>query len=324
MPPLVSPINNNPNYFKQPNPQGLAEAYLRDIHRNVHLKKFSFLCTITGRHRVGKSLSAIGFADILDPTFITCLEKRVVYTPEDFSEAVQKLDEDGVIGGAIVWDEANLGLSSRDWYTLANKHINFTIQAFGYLRPMVFFVTQDVTFIDSQPRKLFHAFYEVERTSNKFAKIRCFKIAINKRTGKMYYSYPRFHGVYKGGRGATIIMKPLKMMLPPKKLIDRYETHSKTMKRRLLKQNADIIQAMRDRSKDVTRDRLSEDEIIQHCLGEKDNPLFINRDGKYRVNIISEEFKIPQRYAKRIKIICDVKLKELREEGIENGATVNR
>lgn len=312
---IESPINLDPHYYKAPDPYGVAEAYLRDIYRNVHEKKFSYLSTLTGAHRVGKSVGAVTFADILDPTFDESMEKRVVYEADEFSEAVEEIRKDHIIGGAIVWDESNLGLSSRNWYTIANKHINFTIQAFGYIRPMVFFVTQDVTFIDSQPRKLFHDFLEIKRTDNTCSKIYPFDIRINKRTGKIYYVYPRFHSLYKGGQGARLILRPLKLMKPPKPLIDRYEKHSRIKKEHLMKQNEDMIKAMKQHADpDYKKERLSEDEIIQHCIAEKDNPLFINNRGEYRHDTIAQEFKIPYRYAKMLKIKCDVKLKQIRED----------
>lgn len=312
---IESPINNDPYYYRAPNPYGIAEAYLRDTFTSVHTKKFSYLATLTGGHRVGKSVGAVTFADILDPTFNDAMEERTVYEADEFSEAVEIIRRDHIIGGAIVWDESNLGLSSRNWYSVSNKHINFTIQAFGFLRPMVFFVTQDVTFIDSQPRKLFHDFLEVKRSDNTCSKIYPFDIKINKRTGKMYYTYPRFHSLYKGGQGARLILKPLKLMKPPKKLTDRYEKHSRIRKERLMKQNEDIIKAMKNQGDErVKRERLSEEEIIQHCLAEKDNPIFINKFGEYRHETIAQEFKIPFRYAKRIKLMCDVKLKQIQEE----------
>jgi len=313
---FLSPINTDPLYFGKPNSQGIAEAYLRDIYRSVHEKKFSYLSTMTGRHRVGKSLSAISFGDLLDPTFAPNLEERVVYTPEAFSWVVRQIADQGIIGGVVVWDEANLGLSSRDWYTQANKHINFTVQAFGFIRPIIFFVTQDVTFIDSQPRKLFHSFLEIDRTNNQYNTIRPYQVNINKRTGKMFFPSPRL-GLSKHGKGRIIKIKTLRLMKPPDDLTKRYNTHSVAKKRQLLKENDEIIQHQKQKSVDQKRrDRLSDEEIIQHCLAERNNPIFMNERGTYRENTISQEFKVPIRKAKYLKTKADAKLKSLIEEGV--------
>lgn len=315
-----SPINNNFQYFGKPNHQGIAEAYLRDIYRGVHIKKFSFLATVTGRHRVGKSVTAVALADLLDPTFKKNLEKRVVYTPYEFSQAIQDLANSTpkVIGGCVVWDEANLGLSSRDWYTQANKHINFTVQAFGFLRPIILFVTQDVTFIDSQPRKLFHAFMEVNRTNNQYCNIRPFFVSINKRSGKMFYSYPRMKmGADRGG-GRVIKMKPLRLLQPPKDLLDRYDTHSVKRKSTLMRENAEVIQHMRKKAKEENKQEyLSDDEIVDHCIAERNNPVFINSKGQFNDNTISEEFGVTIKKARYLKARADAQLKTLLEEGVE-------
>jgi len=316
-----SPINNNPYYFGKPNHKGIAEAYLRDIYKNVHLKKFSFLATITGRHRVGKSVSGVAMGDLLDPTFYPNLEERVVYTPYEFTSAIQEIARKKIIGGVVVWDEANLGLSSRDWYTQANKHINFTVQAFGYIRPIVLFVTQDVTFIDSQPRKLFHAFMEVNRSNNMYCNILPFLVSINKRSGKMFYSYPRMKMGNRGG-GRVIKMKPMRLLEPPKELMKRYDAHSTKRKATLMRENAEVIQHMRKKSKEKQeQDYLSDDEIIDHCIAEQHNPVFINNKGEFNANTIAQEFHVSFRKAKYLKARADAQRNILKEEGIEDDSS---
>ena len=312
---LQSPINTDPYFFEKPDPGGIAEAYLRSIWRSVHTKGFSYLCTLTGRHRVGKSLAALAFADLLDETFWKNMELRTVYTPEEFFIAIEHLDYNKITGGAIVWDEANLGIPSREWYNVANKSINYAIQAFGYLKPMVFFVTQDITFIDSQPRKLFHDFFEIKRNNNEYSIIYPFDMKINKRTGKVYYVYPRLSKGYQVG-GARMVLRPLKLMKLPKAMIKRYEAHSIDRKRALIKQMKDIVTSLKAKEDKGKGYRLSEEEIIAHVMGEKENPLFINRDGAFRTDAIKREFKIPYTFATRIKIQADVKLKEIREKEV--------
>lgn len=310
-----SPINENPFYFKKPNNQGIAEAYLRDIYKRVHNKKFSYLATFTGTHRVGKSLCAVAFGDLLDPTFLPNMEERVVYTPQEFSGAIQTLVDKKVYGGVVVWDEANLGLSSRDWYTQANKHINFTVQAFGFMRPIVFFVTQDVTFLDSQPRKLFHGFIEVDRTNNKYSSIRPFQVNINKRSGKMFFPSPRL-GIGRKGKGRIIKIKIIRLMKPPKELIKRYEAHSIKKKRLLMKENDDVIRHMREQSiEKKRRNRLTNDEIVDYCIAERNNPVFLNKRGDFEANTITQEFKVTYRKAQYLKSMADAKLHTLRIEG---------
>jgi len=318
---FLSPINQNPNYFKTPNPCGLGEAYIRHIYREVHNKKFSHLMTITGRHRTGKSLAAIILGCLLDKTFYENMEKRTVYTAVEFSMAIQKMSEENVRGGVIVWDEANLGLSSRNWYTEANKHINFTVQAFGFLLPIVIFVTQDVTFLDSQPRKMFHTFMEVDRNNNEYSNIRPFLISISKRSGKIFYSYPRMRSnqdtTAERSVGTIIKMKPLRFMKPPKKMIARYEAHSIKRKKELMKENDVIIQGITQKEKDKPeKDFLSDEEIVDHCIAKRNDPVFVNNKGRFWEATIKNKFDVTVQKARYITIVANARLRKLKEDEI--------
>lgn len=311
-----SPVFLNPQFFKVPDPNALGEAFLRRIWQMVHDKNFSYLCTFTGRHRVGKSLSACAFSYLLDPTFWDNFEERVCYTPEQFMTAVDNLRQNKIIGGAIVLDEANIGIPSREWYNISNKSINYAIQAFGYLRPIVSFVCQDITFIDSQPRKLFHAFFEVTRANNRYSEILPFNIDINKRTGKMYFVYPRFHGTTGSGRGTKIIVNRLKFAKPPDWFIERYETHSQKMKEGLISQMNQIIQSMtmRDKEDKKNKYKMSEEEMIAEMVRLKDNKIFVNKKGQFRHEILANHFKIPFTYAKIMALKGNQRLEDLDQE----------
>lgn len=298
-----SPCIADPNFFKPPNPVALGEAFLRKIYQKVHEDKFSYLCTFTGRHRVGKSLSACVFSDLLDPTFMPNFEKRVCYTGEEFMNAVEDLRKQKIHGGAIVLDEANIGLPSREWYNLSNKSINYAIQAFGYLRPIVSMVTQDITFIDSQPKKLFHDFFEVDRTNNEYSIVKPFNMQFNKRTGKVFFVYPRFVG---GGRkhsaGNRLTMTYIKVMRPPKDFIKRYEEHSQKMKDRLIQQMNDVVKSLRVKEGEHIEDKLNETEILEALKKEENNPIYVSNRGSFRKDIIAHEFGIPHSFARVLSI----------------------
>jgi hypothetical protein len=314
-----SPCVLDPTYFNPPDPEAMGEAFLKTIWQSVHDKKFSYLCTFTGRHRVGKSITACVFSHLLDPTFFENFEERVCYTAEQFMTAVEGLRKKKIIGGAIVMDEANIGMPSREWYQVSNKSINYAIQAFGYMRPIVSMVTQDITFIDSQPRKLFHAFYEVERTNNKYSTILPFNIQFNKRSGKMYFIYPRFHSHYGAGRGAKITMNRIRVMKPPKWFFKRYDEHSQTMKDGLIEQMHDIVHSIKEKELENKKDkRLNQEEIIKKLLEQKDNPVFVSNQGRFRSEIVASEFKIPARWARVVAIKATERLKTLDNEEEEN------
>jgi hypothetical protein len=164
-----------------------------------------------------------------------------------------------------------------------------------------------MTFIDSQPRKLFHAFYEVKRGSNQYSLIYPFEISYNKRTGKMYYVYPRFSGSQGGERGYKILMKPIRLIKPPQWLIKKYKKHSEIIKDQLIDQMKDMAQSFRQRrEKEGEKTKLTEREMLEVLKEERENDLFVNNRGRFRVDTIKNEFKIPMSWAKTVKIKADI------------------
>lgn len=306
-------INNDPYFFPDINYYGLAENFLREIYVNVHKKNLSHLGIVTGQHRVGKSVSAVLFADILDPTFSPNFEDRVVYHPDTFMDAFEKIKEDKIKGAAVVWDETQIKHGSRDWYSSLNKSINSVIQAFGYLNPIVYFVTQDPSFIDSQPRKLFHNFFEVLRTSNTCSYLLPFDIKYNRRVGKPYYVYPRMRLDYFGSMGYRVKMNIIKVLKPDNSLIKRYDIHSQNFKDKFLSDTKVITQELREAEKE-RRDVKSTpevdivDDLVNNHLHDK---VLINNRGNYRIEEVKYRYKISFRKSSRICNRANVKRDEI-------------
>jgi ABC-type dipeptide/oligopeptide/nickel transport system ATPase component len=106
-------LRDNP-YILTINPEQLATLYLRHIHKRVHDLHFNYLGIVTGKHRCGKSLMAVSFCHALDPTFTDNIEERVVFYANDFMKALQRLKNQKIKGGCVVFDEAGVGFGSRD------------------------------------------------------------------------------------------------------------------------------------------------------------------------------------------------------------------
>jgi len=306
-------INTDPYFFPDIDYTLLAENFLRNIYINIHKKKLSYLGITTGPHRVGKSVGAVLFSDILDPTFYPNLEERVVYHPDTFLDAFEKIKEDKIKGAAVVWDETQIKHGSRDWYSSINKSINSVIQAFGYLNPIVFFVTQDPSFIDSQPRKLFHNFFEVMRTSNVCSYLLPFDIKYNRRIGKSYYVYPRMRLEYYGSMGYRVKMNVIKVLKPSSNLIKRYNIHSQKFKDKFITDTKISTQEISDAEKEKRNTKtLSEKEIVDDLVNNYlHDKVLINNRGNYRVNEIKYKYKISFRKADRICNRASVKRQEL-------------
>lgn len=289
-------------------PENLSLKYMSSVYNKVHRLNFNFLGMVAGKHRVGKSLFSTEFSYMLDPSFWPNLEKRVVYYPNEFMKALKILAQDEHYGGAVVWDEAGVGLPAREWYDISNKAINYVIQVFGYLRPIVLFVSQDISYIDKQPRKIFHTFFEMTRPTKKYAVAKIFDILYDKKKDRPpYFKYPRIR-VHKG---PSYILKSIKIPLPPKELIDRYENHSKPFKDK-------IMAIMEERAKrivygDMKKKEYSVPEIIEDILADyKYYETRTSRKGRIILDdtAIRYTFHIPADLAKFIKSRCEKKVQE--------------
>jgi len=96
-------------------------------------------------------------------------------------------------GNMIIFDEAGVGIPSREWYSISNKVISYILQTFRRENLGVMFTTPSLDFIDSQARKLFHSYLETKHINReeKYVTLKYMNIQNNPKEGKIYYKYPR-------------------------------------------------------------------------------------------------------------------------------------
>jgi hypothetical protein len=257
-----------------------------------------------GKNRSGKSMAALNMALILDKNFTL---DDVVYTPDEFFDRVGTINK---VGRAIVPDEIGTLLSSREWYSINSRAINFTIQTIGYLRPILLFVAPDFSYIDSQPKKLFSEFFEVSRrTYDQFSSIKPFNIQIDRKKGKMYFHYPR---VLIKGFGLVKIHRLKIFNTPPEDFVKEYEKKSFPYKKKLQER---MEQMSKDSRKSIIKsgeEYLTEKDVIDRILEAPDH---YSRRGKIDVNFIINDFKIEGKKIPRNKalIIRDVIERDIKE-----------
>jgi len=220
--------------YPKPSNSQFAIVFFNDLWMQLHHFNFSLLLSFYGKHRAGKSLCAVLFAHILDPTFAENLEKRVVYTSQDFLKATNDLRKKNIKGGAIIKDEAGTGdLSSQRWYEESAKIINAQLQAIGYLNPFIGFVTQNFSFINTHARKLSQGVFEVTRKTNRYANVKPFWIENNPWTPGVIHKYPVYYERYNDIVSSKYKVFNIKIGLPPQDIVDRYEAHSQRYKDKL-------------------------------------------------------------------------------------------
>lgn len=223
-------------------PRLIRKWRYRIIRRNKNL-----LIIICGGTGSGKSYCALTIAKMIDPDFD--VKTRVVFTVESFMELLNsgKLRK----GSTIVWDEAGVGIPSREWYSISNKAISYVLQTFRHLNLCVIFTTPSFDYIDKQTRLLFHVYIETVKIIYEKNRVivKVFENQFNPAMGKEYKKYFWIGGVKK---------ERFNIGKPTKQMVKDYEEIKKIFSRKLRMEVQKDVQQFRqkERQKRVTNKEL--------------------------------------------------------------------
>lgn len=192
-----------------------SEEYWVRYVKNRIKKKKNFLMCMTGPTGSGKSWSALSICYKLDKGFTP---KRIVFDVEELMELIN--NGNLKTGSAILWDEAGVGLSNKNWQSMINKTINYLLQTFRHKRLILIMTVPYLDFIDSSTRKLFHSEFLTRHIKHQQKKciVKPQLIQYNPRNKKFYYKYLRVNTK----RGVAPVVS-WGISSPPKWLIDSYE-----------------------------------------------------------------------------------------------------
>ena len=189
------------------------------VWNRLYRKNKNFLAINVGQTGSGKSWGALRIAYDMDRDYLNrhrfSMEK-VVFSPSQFLALVRK----GLpIGSFIVWDEAGVGLSSREWYSKVNRFLVKVLQTFRFQQLGVIFTTPAMNNIDKQARQLFHSIITYSGTvSNNYSNAVFKWIDYDSMGDKFYYKYPRVFN-----SGVSHILRSINVAKPPNALIEEYE-----------------------------------------------------------------------------------------------------
>jgi len=124
-------------------------------------------------------------------------------------------------GDFLIFDEAGVGISSRDWYSIQNKLLGCVLQTFRNMNIGVIFTTPNLSFIDIQARKLFHYYLETDHIDFKreLAYLRTYELQHNSLLGKDYHKHP----VCLDEHNRVITIQSIAVPKPRPDLIKEYE-----------------------------------------------------------------------------------------------------
>lgn len=264
------------------------------IHERIRENK-NVLLLVTGETGGGKSYIAIRLGEILNPHRFNI--NRVVFTPEDFMALINsgRLEK----GDVIVFDEAGVGIPSKEWYEISNRLMMYVLQTFRIKNLIVIFTTPSISFIDNDSRKLLHGVIEPYPGGIDFQtntnKAKFLKIQHNSRYNKNYYKRLIVDGVR---------VNPIYFSIPSENIRIPYEAKKEIYINKLNQKAEDLIlqKAKTKRIKSVNISRMVKD-IIQEIgyFGKK------LKNGKTRVdyNLIMGKKDVGLITAKQVKALVE-------------------
>jgi ABC-type dipeptide/oligopeptide/nickel transport system ATPase component len=114
--------------------------------------KRNFLLAIVGETGSGKSYMGLRLGEVLDPNRDFGVS-HVVFTPEEFFECLGRLGNNCF----IMFDEAGVSYSHREFQSMVNKMLSFVFQTFRYKFINVIFTVPTLGYMDYVGRGLLHA-----------------------------------------------------------------------------------------------------------------------------------------------------------------------
>jgi hypothetical protein len=227
------------------NENNLFNKFINRIRARTKFQNKNWLAIICGETGSGKSYSALSLAKQIGGKVFT------VFTPLEFLSLLNcgKLSK----GDVIIFDEAGVGMSSREWYSVQNKLLGTVLQTFRNMNVSVIFTTPNLSFIDVQARKLFHCYMDTAYIDYKKeeAYLKVYNIQVNSRLDKIYYKKPRF----TNDEGRVYTMSHLVLNKPDKKMSEYYENKKTEYTEKL---NANAL-------KELTEPKVKKENVPGRC-----------------------------------------------------------
>lgn len=193
----------------------------------------NFIAFIGGPTGSGKTYSGLKICEMLDEKFN---EDRIVFSG---LELMQLLNNGNLKSGScILFEEAGVAMSNRNWYSSLNKMLNYLMQTFRHRNIVLIFTSPYMDFIDAGTRKLIHAELMTDGIDydKKTCRLKPMLIQYNSRYNKYYYKYLKMitsEGLVKIKRWSVGLATP--------ELINAYEVKKRQFTDRL---NEDILKQL--------------------------------------------------------------------------------
>lgn len=230
----------------------MRKAYFQGKIKRMSKQNRNWIAVFVGPTGSGKTYAAIETADYMmdykiDP------QTHIVFSIEEFMNSLNK----GVFkkGDIVVFEEAGVNISSKNWQSRANKNINFVLQTCRHRNFGIIFTLPVYKFLDSSTRSLIHTAFVMDdksvNYSTKTSYPRVYDFKLNSLNGVEPYTIsPKFII-----DGAKIVMHRVACKYPREELITNYEKRKTEFTDRLNKEIEDQLKyEQKEKDKKVKSD----------------------------------------------------------------------
>lgn len=205
---------------------------------------------ICGQTGSGKSYWALRMAQATQP-LLNGTEFTINQVCFKGSELMRKINSNEYpVGTIFIWDEAGVGMSSRDFMSVINKMLVFMMQTVRHRRYVFILTVPDFSFIDAGARKLIHSQGEMKSINfaNNTSNCEIFMLQHNSRSGKTYYKHLR---VIKNGIKRRVPF--FRLGLPEGNVLAEYEKIKRQFTDELNEEIENKLSAIEEKDREASK-----------------------------------------------------------------------
>lgn len=270
----------------------MENRYFAHVRQKLNKGK-NWVCIVTGRTRSGKSYSSLRICEVIDQNFNI---DNVVFSAKEFMALIKsgKLKS----GSMILWDEAGVGIATREWYSVLNKSVNLIFQTWGYRNIGLLLTVPHISFVDSQTRKLCHAHIQTIKLSTKRKVV---KAKIHNLAPLGADDIKRVRPRYDMG-GRILDVEYFEIKKPSAQLVHAYEKKKHEFSEKLSTSVQLELQTNEDRQKEDNIKLVSDEELLAQAWDKlKDNIILVNGKRKLGIYQIRKTLNITVERAKFVQ-----------------------
>ena len=182
-------------------------------------KNQSILALWVGDTGTGKSYSSISAALRVDKDFNI---DRIVFDTKSFMNLINS----GLPKGSVViYDDAGIGISNKDWYKEQVKVFGKVVQTFRSKQIITFITTPDMSFIENQSRSLLNLLMQSDPVKQGlfYPKVPYKPRNYSFHHYNIYYAYPRYTVLTASGKEIKVMVKNIQFPMPTDYIVEQYE-----------------------------------------------------------------------------------------------------